>query len=140
MIKNRIKSVMIALCAFIIIIGSYHILSKQHLNSIEQTNRLVAMQELTVISDQIQMSLNLDLQFANFFAFLIANDPHLDTAFITDISKPILEEHRSIQNIALAPGGIVSYVYPLEGNEDLLGYDLLACIKTTCYRPSHSRG
>lgn len=29
-----------------------------------------------------------------------------------------------IKNIALAPGGIVSKVYPLKGNETLLGYDL----------------
>lgn len=31
-----------------------------------------------------------------------------------------------IRNVALAPDGVVQYVYPLQGNEPLIGYDLLA--------------
>lgn len=37
-----------------------------------------------------------------------------------------LYSHTSgINNIALAPKGIIQYIYPLEGNHDILGYDLL---------------
>lgn len=42
-----------------------------------------------------------------------------------DEIMPGLTGGTSIRNIALAPGGVVSQVWPLVGNEDALGHDLL---------------
>ncbi|WAW09940.1 sensor domain-containing diguanylate cyclase [Oxalobacter vibrioformis] len=37
---------------------------------------------------------------------------------------PAIVDDPAILNIVIAPGGIVSHVYPLKGNEQVLGYDL----------------
>lgn len=42
----------------------------------------------------------------------------------TRVAKPLLDDP-AILNVLLAPGGVVTNVYPLEGNESLLGYSLL---------------
>lgn len=126
MIKNRIRSFILALIAFSLIIGTYSTLNKQQLNSLEQTNRLAALKELVAISDKIEMSLNLDLQFATFIGLLVTNNPDIPEDYIAEISKPILHKNRSIKNVALAPDGIISFIYPLKGNEEALGHNLLA--------------
>lgn len=124
--KNRIISFTLGFLAFILIISTYTALNHQQLKSAEQKNRLIAFQKLVSISDKIEMSLNLDLRFADFFGFLIENDPNISEVSIKEFSKRILEQNNSIDNIGLAPGGIVSFLFPLEGNEEAIGHNLLA--------------
>ncbi len=46
---------------------------------------------------------------------------------IQDFDKiaAILVNHSSIRNVSIAPGGVVSRIYPLQGNESVIGLDLL---------------
>ena len=123
--KNRISSFILAVISFALVISTYSILNYQQSKSMEQTNRLIALKELTTISDKIQMSLNLDLQFASFYSVLISNDPDISDDYLIEISKHILDQHGSIKNIALAPDGVLSFFYPKEGNEHAIGHNLL---------------
>lgn len=107
------------------IISTYNTLSFQHIKSTEQTNRLIASKELTTISDNIEMSLNLDLQFAKFYGFMVANDPDISEEYVRELSNHILEQNNNIKNIGLAPDGVLSFVYPQDKSQKLIGYNLL---------------
>ncbi len=53
-----------------------------------------------------------------------------DTSFFEEIAPLIYDETQkdanvSLRNIALAPNGVVEQVYPLEGNESLIGFSFL---------------
>ena len=53
-----------------------------------------------------------------------------DTSFFNDVAESIYndvidETGVTLKNFALAPDGVVSDVYPLEGNEALIGFDFL---------------
>lgn len=123
--KNRIYSFILGLIALTIVMSTYTILNHQQVKSIEQTNRLIALKELTSVTDSMERALNLNLQFVNFYSFLIANDPDISEEYLIEISKRILKEHPSIQNIGLAPDGILSFIYPQQGNELAIGHNLL---------------
>ncbi|MCR4717560.1 MAG: sensor domain-containing diguanylate cyclase [Lachnospiraceae bacterium] len=52
------------------------------------------------------------------------------TDFFNNVADDIynnvkLETGVSLKNVAIAPNGVVSKVYPLEGNEDLIGFDFM---------------
>lgn len=49
---------------------------------------------------------------------------HLDKEF-NIFATHLLSNHRSIKNVSIAPAGIQQYVYPLEGNEGVIGHDLI---------------
>ncbi|MBQ9043642.1 MAG: diguanylate cyclase [Eggerthellaceae bacterium] len=53
-------------------------------------------------------------------------DPAFFRGVAGDVYKAVFEETGvSLKNLAIAPGGVVSDVYPLEGNESFVGFDLL---------------
>ncbi len=41
------------------------------------------------------------------------------------IAQDLIATYGSVDNLQLAPDGVVSYIYPLEGNEEAIGHDLL---------------
>ncbi len=43
-----------------------------------------------------------------------------------ETAKQIVENYKSVDVAQLVPGGIIQHVYPLEGNESVIGYDILA--------------
>ncbi len=43
-----------------------------------------------------------------------------------DYANSVLESVGGVSNLQLAPKGIISFIYPLEGNEKALGHDVLA--------------
>ncbi len=53
-----------------------------------------------------------------------------DTSFFNDVAESVYndvidETGVTLKNFALAPDGVVSDVYPLEGNDALIGFDFL---------------
>ena len=58
-------------------------------------------------------------------AFWGSNTDNLETSF-QSYAKSMLDAYASgVRNLQLAPGGVVTYVYPLEGNESALGFKIL---------------
>ena len=123
--KNKLYSLALAITALAIVMGTYTFLNLQQIKSTEQTNRLIAMRELTSVADQLETTLNLDLQFSSFIGFIISNDPNTSDKYLTEISKRILKEHPNISNIAIAPDGIVKFVYPKEENQLPIDHNIL---------------
>ena len=54
-------------------------------------------------------------------AFIIQNKDEIKNF---DKIAAMLTEEGPVRNVLFAPNGVVSYVYPLSGNENLIGYDL----------------
>ena len=48
-----------------------------------------------------------------------------DTLHFASIAASMIETYENVDNLQLAPGGVVSKIYPLEGNEAAIGHDLL---------------
>lgn len=124
--KNKILSLIIASLASILLVLGFSLLYREQLDSVSKQNRLLAMQELTVYSDRVQSIINTSLQYAEFIDLLISTNPDLPEETFEKYSNLILNDHKIIKNIAIAPDAIVQHIYPLSGNEAALNHDLLA--------------
>lgn len=91
----------------------------------EKNNRLIATQEISQISTNIQTILNSNMQYVEFFDLLIQNNPHILKESIENYADNILEGNTIVNNISVAPNAIVEYIFPIEGNESAIGHDLL---------------
>ena len=74
----------------------------------------VSAQAYEVLSVQLNKARTLE-------AFVVQNDGGTEGF---DRVARLLVTDATVRNVLLAPGGIVSAVYPLEGNESVLGHDL----------------
>ena len=76
-----------------------------------------------------ELTTNINSRFAlleGLYAFTLANptEDKLDANFDT-FASGLYVSAKGIRNFALAPDGVQRHVYPLEGNENVLGHDLI---------------
>ncbi|WP_169337728.1 diguanylate cyclase domain-containing protein [Proteocatella sphenisci] len=131
--KNKIISISVATIVVFALIWNFSVLNGEQIDSLSRKNRLLAMQELTFFSDRIQMKLNTNIQYADFFAVLLSRNPDLSKEELKEYADLFLEENGVIKNVAFAPDGIVETVFPLEGNEAALGHDLFNDVKRSSF-------
>ncbi len=88
-----------------------------------QQTRQAIQYELALVRYSIEANIFRDTYLADSFASIVALDPQFATKNWKSISEQFLAKADFVKNIGLAPDDIISYVYPLEGNEKAIGLD-----------------
>ena len=73
--------------------------------------------------DRLQEALTHSLAATKILDFLIDKNGQIDK--FDSVAEQVLESGKDIDAIELVPGGIIKYVYPLQGNENVIGYNIL---------------
>ena len=71
--------------------------------------------------DEIDRRLETALAVPETLAAVIATEEHIDKRAFEAIAARLVRANPSIRNVALAPGGVITAVHPLKGNEAALG-------------------
>ena len=56
---------------------------------------------------------------------IISQNPNIEETEILKYSKLIVERNALIDSVSLAQDGLINFVYPLEGNEELIGLNVM---------------
>ncbi|MGL1892538.1 MAG: diguanylate cyclase [Spirochaetaceae bacterium] len=78
---------------------------------------------LQIIHDQIEFEINRNFLIIYNIAGYVSVHPDISSEEFNQTAKFILKQPNNLKNIAMAPNFVISYVYPLEGNESILGID-----------------
>ena len=123
--KKHIISLSISIVIMLIGIFYFKEVEKNSLIIEEKNNRLIATQDISQLSTNIQTILNSNMQYVEFFDLLIQNNPNISKETIENYADNILEGNNIVNSISIAPNAIVEYIFPIEGNESAIGHDLL---------------
>lgn len=123
--RKRIVSIFISISIMIILMIFLKIIKNNIFLVEENNNRLKANQEISQISKNMQTMLNLSMQYSEFLELIIENNPNITEEALESYASYIIKNNSIIDNISIAPHCIIKYIYPLEGNEDVIGHDLL---------------
>jgi len=74
---------------------------------------------------RLEQHLNASLFLTQGLAALITANQQMDERQFARIAQAVMEAEPMIRNIGLAPDNIVRYVYPLEGNDSVIGLNYL---------------
>tara|TARA_R110000850_G_scaffold218852_3_gene344439 strand:- start:22988 stop:27589 length:4602 start_codon:yes stop_codon:yes gene_type:complete len=77
-------------------------------------------EELNSVIDQLQYNLNYALSTTNTLAFIVEN--YGVPRDYDSIAKKLLETNTLIDGVQLLQDGTITHTYPLEGNEEVIGY------------------
>lgn len=89
-----------------------------------QRNKVSATQRIDDISRKLTEQINMSIEYVDILDVIVRSNPsNIET--IESYAKLILEKHDSIENISIAPNGVVQYIYPAEPNELAIGHDLI---------------
>ena len=101
--------------------GLLHFYKEEQMFLLREKVTAEANKVKTALTSEINSSLNLVLGMVGYLNIV---DEITDEDF-QKIAKVIVRESGIIRNIALAPANVISYIYPLRGNEKALGLDYM---------------
>jgi len=88
-----------------------------------QDAKVETLQRLSVVRSKLETILNNNLSLLKGMSIAIASNPKLDQTSFARYAKEILRTETLLINLAGAPDMVVSYVYPIKGNEKVIGLD-----------------
>ncbi len=111
------------LIVFLVVAGLTQYLTYQRFLIGEDDEREGTLHELVAIKDRLQATLAYNLSAAKTLAFIVENYgvPH---AF-DSVAQGILSSNKNIDILQLTRKGVITHVHPLQGNESVIGYDIL---------------
>lgn len=112
----------------LLLISASTIVLVEHLNnhvqnSIKHLQQQKLSQQLSLVRANLESELNSNIFLADSLATIITVNPLSGPQEWEKLAETLFLKASSIRNIAIAPNNIVSFVYPLAGNEAALGID-----------------
>ena len=119
--RMKIKTVMVFLISFFGVIGcAYYVYKNQ-----EKEEKLQASYTAETTINRIESELNQYLAESHLIKNIVEDGGKLDEDNFNAISSYMQDEQNVIEAHELAKDGIVSQVYPLDGNEQAIGLNML---------------
>ncbi len=111
------------LFVFLMVAGLTQYLTYQRYLIGEDDEREGSLRELGAIQDKLQTTLAYNLSAVKTLAFIVENYGVSEN--FDSIARGILNSNRNIDVLQLTRKGVITHVYPIEGNESVVGYDIL---------------
>ncbi|WP_051305808.1 diguanylate cyclase [Desulfogranum mediterraneum] len=112
-----------AALAVILIFSGFDLLER---NRFRESLKTHTIDELSRVRARLEMEINANLYLTRGLIVFVSINPGLEQEEFRRFSQELLRHKNYIRNIGLAPGNILSYLYPLKGNEKAIGLDYAA--------------
>lgn len=90
-----------------------------------EVERHRAYEEVNVYRTQIEGELTANIQLVRGLAIALSHENQINQARFEQIAQPLFESSNILRNLGAAPDMVLSMIYPLEGNEKVLGLNYL---------------
>jgi len=117
------KPVLLGLFTFTGLLVLFGLLIYQRYLLVKKSNEKEAIEIINQAKDKLQETLLQSLSATKTISFFI--DPYGQVSNFDSIAAQVLETTKGIDALQLVPDGIIKYVYPLAGNESVIGYNIL---------------
>jgi len=117
------RPVIFSLLVFLVLSVLFTLLIFQRYQLAKENRQKEAFAIVHKAKDKLQISLAHSLAATKMLAFLIDKNGQMNN--FDSVAAQILESASDIDAVQLVPGGIIQYVYPLQGNEKIIGYNIL---------------
>ncbi len=102
----------------------YSALKKERLEKEVQRNKYITSQKINDISQKLVEVLNQSFEYVEVLELIVNMNPN-NPELIKTYAEMIIQKHDIIANIAIAPDGIIKYIYPIEPNLEVIGHNLM---------------
>ncbi|MEZ9516873.1 diguanylate cyclase [Vibrio splendidus] len=106
---------------FLAIVGAIEFFHAKQLNFLKNESYSEGKKQLSIIRSRIEAAIVSDMYVLNNFSTLVTINPDGNVNNWDKIAENIIQDGFHIRLIGLAKDDILNFVYPLEGNEQVLG-------------------
>jgi len=112
-----------AIFASIVAVNGLVLANNMRLEQLRAGERATVASQLASISSRLQTDVNGDAKLLKGLVAGIVVQPAMDQTAFTALAGQVLQTDSQLSSVAAAPGMVVKWVYPLEGNEKAIGLD-----------------
>lgn len=123
---KKLVAPFLSLLVFILIFFSSFYFYQSGENVYKEKDKYKALKELSDLRGKLEDSINSTFFLINGLVSYVTLNPDLTNEEFNIFAAELKKPSNHIRNITLAPNNIVTYVYPLKGNERVLGLNLAA--------------
>ncbi len=116
-------SIIPALIALIIAIAGAVFVEQQTVRAYVQKQRAEVLNNINSIRNRLESNIISDMQLVRGMVAAISSEPDMDQKHFADLADRLLRGETQLRNIAAAPDMVISMVYPLKGNQQVIGLD-----------------
>lgn len=121
---RKIVNIFLALIITLFFLLPYLSLRKIENERDIQRNKVSATQRIDDISQKLVEEINMSLEYVDILDVIVRSNPsNIET--VETYTEMILEKHDCIENIDVAPDGVVQYIYPVGKSDIAIGHDLI---------------
>jgi len=117
------RPLLVSSLVFVILAVLFAILIFERYQLAKENREKKAIEIVHQAKDKLQGALTQSLSATKILAFLIDKNGGINN--FDSIASQILETGKGIDALQLVPGGVIQHVYPLKGNEKVIGYNIL---------------
>jgi PAS domain S-box-containing protein len=117
--KPIIKSIVV----FVLVVGLTQYLTYQRYVINKESKKQEVLHEINSVKDKLKTSLKYSLSATKTLAFIVENYGYQKK--LKRVAKDIFESSQFIDALELTQKGVITNIYPLKGNENIIGYDIL---------------
>ncbi len=115
--------VFVSVSVGLLILGAWFATERAYTMWLEDRARIQVADQLATLRARLEGRVYRNTHLMRGLVGTIAADPDMDQERFALVAKHLMQQDSQVRNIAAAPGFTVRMVYPLEGNEEVLGVD-----------------
>ncbi|GAA0894011.1 hypothetical protein GCM10009122_36910 [Fulvivirga kasyanovii] len=117
------RSFIIGLCVFLLTLFLTQFLAYQQYHIVREHEAKKVQHELHTLSDRVKVMLKYSMSATRILGFIV--EKYGVPEDFDSIAEDILKSHKYIDALQLTRNGVITHVYPREGNEAAVGFDIL---------------
>src|SRR5262249_44115698 len=108
----------------------------------EQQARATVSRQVSVLRARLEGNINGNMQLVRGLIGTLATEPYMSQERFAMLASQLFDGNQQLRDVAAAPGLKVTMVYPLVGNEKLVGldYNQLDAQRTAIFRARDRKG
>ncbi|WP_373952710.1 diguanylate cyclase [Vibrio pomeroyi] len=119
--SKQLPAKLLSLLFFLVVVSAIEFFHAKELTYLKNESYSEAKKQLSIIRSRIEAAIVSDMYILNNFSTLVTINPDGEVKNWDKIAENIIEDGFHIRLIGLAKDDILNFVYPLEGNEQVLG-------------------
>lgn len=119
----RLVSLVVAAIALAILAGAGYYFDQSNTQTYRQLLREETHRDLGVITARLEGNIKGNIQTAKALVAAIHARPNMDQAYFSAYAAPLFDGDVQLRNIGATQDLVMRFIYPLEGNEAVLGVD-----------------
>ncbi|MCB5361148.1 diguanylate cyclase [Vibrio lentus] len=112
---------LLSLLLFLVVVTAIEVFHAKQLTFLKNESYSEAKKQLSIIRSRIEAAIVSDMYILNNLSTLVTINPESDMKSWDKIAENIIRDGFHIRLIGLAKDDILNFVYPMEGNEQILG-------------------